>query len=178
MVFDRPRPPTIVLILIALTLLMTLTVALDGGADGELYRWLALSPLQVWRGEVWRLVTWSFVELGPWSLVVGCVSLYWFGTDLVTAWGPRRFAAYVGATLAVAGVGTCVLALALPGAARQLHLGGWALDDALTIAWALQFPERAIQYYGLLLLRHRVLAYSVAGFTVVFTLLGASVSIF
>ena len=58
-------------------------------------------------------------------------------------------------TLAAA-IATCVIAL-LAGRRYMPHLGGWAVADALIIAWARQFPERVLAPYGLITLSGRKL---------------------
>lgn len=164
MVFIRWRVPTIIAALIALTLATSLVAAIDARSGGSLYLALALVPAQVWHGQVWRLVTWPLVEGDPWALVFACVTLYWFGGDLVSAWGGRRFARYVAAIVVLAGCGTSVLALVVRLAWHRPHLGGWALGDALVIAWALQFPERRVRIHGLLVVGGELLAYGTFGF--------------
>src|SRR5260221_2567473 len=46
---------------------------------------------EVWRGEVWRLVTWAPIELNALALIFGCLLLYFIGPDLLHLWGARRF---------------------------------------------------------------------------------------
>ena len=168
MVFFGARFSRVVLALIALTLVLSLIAALEGHDGGAVYRALALVPARVWSGELWRLLTWPLVEGDVWALVFGCVSLYWFGGDLVEGWGERRFTGYVVGVVFIAGVGTTLLALVFDGAMRLGYLGGWALGDALTIAWALTFPERRVRIYGVLEIGGPVLAYG----TFVVTVLG------
>src|SRR5258708_729730 len=56
----------------------------------------------VWRGEVWRLMTWGLVELNALGLIFGCLLLYFIGPDLLHRWGTRRFfATYFGGAAVV-----------------------------------------------------------------------------
>lgn len=165
MVFVRPRLPPIITALIGVTLLLSLLAVLDARAGGSLYDVLALVPARVWRGELWRLITWPLVATGPWSLGFTCVGLYWFGGQLVAAWGADFFARYLAAVLLFAAAATTTLALILPAARTAPHLGGWALDSALVIAWALQFPERRVRVWGLLVVGGELLAYGTVAFT-------------
>ncbi|MBK9033193.1 MAG: rhomboid family intramembrane serine protease [Myxococcales bacterium] len=151
--------------LIGVTLTVSLVAALGDG-DGAWFGHLALVPSRVWQGEVWRLVTWPFAAPGPYGLVFACVTLYWFGGALAGAWGDARFVRFVGAILGLAGVGTTILALVVPGAGDVAHLGGWALADALVVAWALQFPERPLRFYGVLSVGGALLAYGTVALTV------------
>ena len=43
----------------------------------ELYSWLAFSPALVWKGQVWRLLTYAFL---PGGIVDWVVSLFWLAT--------------------------------------------------------------------------------------------------
>ena len=43
----------------------------------DLYRWLMLSPALIWKGEVWRLVSYAFLPNG---VVDWAVSLFWLAT--------------------------------------------------------------------------------------------------
>ncbi len=164
-VFQRRVPP-VVAGLIALTLVTSIAAAVDAGGGGELYYRLALEPAGVWRGELWRLATWTLVQGSPWALVFGCVTLFFFGGDLFSMWGRRRFLRFVVAIVLLAGAGTSLLALVFTDAWAYPHLAGWALGDALVIAWALQFPERQVRLYGLIAIGGTQLAYGTFAFAV------------
>src|SRR5687768_2738460 len=121
------RLPPVVAALIALTMAMTVGAAIDRQLGGDLFDRLALVPSEVWAGEVWRLVTWPFVDGGPLSLLFECVILFRFAPDLHERWGRRRFVRFVAAAIAIAGVGTCLVALVLPTAWWLPHYAGVAL---------------------------------------------------
>lgn len=169
MILDRRVPPVTTGLVVA-TLTMSIAVAVDARSGGELYRWVALWPEGVWRGEVWRLLTWPLVMGGPLSLIFTCVALVVFGTDLALAWGVRRYLRYLAGVVLVAGIGTSVVGLAWADAREVAHLGGMVVTDALAIAWARQFPENPVYVYFVLLVRGRALVTVVVGVTVVFAL--------
>src|SRR4051812_36456434 len=53
---------------------------------------LMLVPERVLQGQVWRLVTWSFVEPNLLGLIFGLAAqVLWVGPDLCRRWGWRRF---------------------------------------------------------------------------------------
>ena len=60
----------------------------------DLYGWLALTPALIWKGQVWRVVTYAFLPAGPldWA-----ISLFWLAT-LVSVlgrnWTSRGFWGY------------------------------------------------------------------------------------
>ena len=60
----------------------------------ELYEWLGLSPAKVWRGEVWRLVSYAFLPAGILDWVV---SGFWLATLISVLgrnWTARGFWGY------------------------------------------------------------------------------------
>ena len=128
------------------TIAASLIAWVDGGF---LAKWASLAPSRVWHGEVWRLVTWPLVELGPLALVVTCVSIYKFGGELAFYWGDRRLRRFIVQIVLFTAVATCSLA-ALARAGYMHRLGGWAMCDVLVIAWARQYPERQLIVYGLI----------------------------
>ena len=164
------RVPPFIAGLIALHLAVSIAAVMDARLGGELYRQLALVPHEVWRGQIWRLVTWPFVMGSPLGLLFVCVAIYAFGWDLLATWGARRLQRYLATVVLVAGAGTCVLSLALPGATWIGHLGGMALADALVIAWALQFPDRCVRMYFVLIVRGPAVAGLLIAVTLLFVL--------
>jgi membrane associated rhomboid family serine protease len=151
---------------IVLTLAASIVAALDGG---WLASWGALEPARIWRGELWRLVTWPLIESGPMSLVVTCMVIYKFGGELAVRWGDRRLRRFVATVVVLAAAATCILA-AITGQLHVHRLGGWAVADVLVIAWARQFPDATLVLYGVLPLRGRDLVRVTVGIAFVFAL--------
>jgi membrane associated rhomboid family serine protease len=131
---------------ILITIAASIVSAVDGG---WLAGWLALAPARILRGEVWRLVTWALVESGPVSLVITCFAIYRYGSDLSIRWGESRVRRFMIEIVVVAGVASSLLA-AVTGNADLQHVGGWAVSEVLLIAWARQFPQIAVEMYGML----------------------------
>jgi len=151
---------------IAITLLLSIIAGFDGGWIADHF---SLEPSEIWRGQVWRLVTWPLVEAGPTSLILTCVAIYRFGSDLSQSWGDRRLLRFSIEIVALAGVVTCLLALVSNVYVERL--GGWAITDALTIAWARQFPDRGLTlYYGMVTLSGRNLIAITLGTTILYAI--------
>ncbi len=148
------------------TIGLSILAQLDGG---WVVSKLALIPSRVWLGEVWRLVTWPLIELGPVSLIVTCLVIFRFGTDLATRWGERKFQRVMLQMVIAAAVIT-VLVSAVAGVSRFARCGGWAVGDALVIFWARQFPTQQITLYGMLTLSGRKLTHFTLGFTTLFAI--------
>ncbi len=53
--------------------------------------WLALIPTSVMRGEVWQLVTYSFLHASFSHVFFNMLTLWFIGAYLESDWGPRRF---------------------------------------------------------------------------------------
>jgi membrane associated rhomboid family serine protease len=150
---------------LAITIAASIIGTLDGGF---LFKWASLIPHRVLTGEVWRLVTWPFVEVGPVGLILTCLSIYKFGTELSVRWGERRLARFVIEVMLIAGV-VGVIASTITHT-PMLHLGGWAVGDLLVIAWARQFPNRALTLYGLVTVHGRNLVHLTLAITAVYAI--------
>lgn len=152
---------------ITITLAASIFAALDGG---WLASWTALAPARIWRGEVWRLATWIFVERGPMSLVLACAAIYKLGGDLAPRWGDRRLKRFMTEIVVGAAAATALVALVSSEAWHLQRAGGWAATDALVIAWARQYPSQPLVLYGLLTLRGRELVAITLGVAVLFAI--------
>jgi membrane associated rhomboid family serine protease len=164
------RIPPFIAAMLALMFAMSIASAIDAGFGGSLSRWLDLRPSQVWSGEVWRLVTWPFLERGPLSLLFAGIAIFYFGPDLHERWGRRRFVRFVVGIAAIAGVGTCLGAFVFPMAWWLPQDGGMVLADAIVIAWALQFPDAPLRFYHVLVVRGGEVVSLVLGVTLLFAL--------
>lgn len=154
--------------MLAVTIVMSLLVAFGDRHVGSLFQLTALVPEAVWRGHVWRLVTWAFIEPGPLALIFGCLFLYWFGGDLAREWGSRRFLRiYLGVILCSA-LATCLVARLDEDVLGSTYIGGWATCVALSVGWGLWFPDRVIRIWFVIPIRGYVLAWLTIAITVVF----------
>jgi hypothetical protein len=127
------------------TLVLSIGSALSGGHVAD---WLALAPSAIWHGQVWRLVTWPLVELSPMSLIVTCGAIYKLGTPLAVRWGERRLRRFVFHIVLASGLGATLVATLF--GAHLWRCGGWAVGDLLVIAWARQFRDASLQFYGVI----------------------------
>jgi membrane associated rhomboid family serine protease len=166
-ILERRTPP-VTIVLIAVTLMTSVVVAIDARMGGALYHHLALLPEAIWRGQIWRLVTWPFIQGGPLSLILACVALHVFGSDLLRAWGPGAYLRYLAGIVLIAGIGVSLLALVLPAAWNLPQLGGMVVGDALVIAWARQFPDQPVSIYVVLVVRGRALVSIIVAATLLF----------
>jgi membrane associated rhomboid family serine protease len=156
--------------LISRWIVVTLVASIAAQLDGGFVAWFAaLAPARVWHGELWRLVTWPLVEMGPLQLVVTCLTIYKFGGELATRWGDRRLLRFVLRLVIGTAVVTTVFAT-LVGATWLARCGGWAMADVLVIAWARQFPRAELTLYGFFVVSGDRLVAMTLGVAVVFAL--------
>lgn len=155
--------------LISTWIWITIAASIAGMSD-TVAGWLALAPARIWRGEVWRLVTWVLVEPGPLALILTCASIYRFGGELAPRWGERRMRRFLLEIFGGTAVATALLALISADAWRAHYLGGWAVGDVLVIAWARQYPDAVLTIYGLVQLNGRNLISAVLAMTCVYAL--------
>jgi membrane associated rhomboid family serine protease len=134
--------------LISTWIWITIAASVAAALSGGLQHWAALAPARIWRGEVWRLVTWVFVEPGALALILTCASIYKFGGELAPRWGDRRLRRFAIQILGAAAVATALLGLISAEVWRAHYLGGWAVCDVLVIAWARQYPDSVLVVYG------------------------------
>ncbi len=131
---------------------------------------VALVPAKVWALELWRAITWSFVEGSPFALLFTLFALYWFGGDLAVGWGPRRFLrVYAGMAAIVTGA-TCVLGFLDPDVMAFPYLGARPLTEGLIVAWGLSNADRQVLLFFVLPLSGRW----IAGLTIFLTIATAA----
>jgi membrane associated rhomboid family serine protease len=164
------RLPWAVGLLLSATLALSLAVAFGDRHAGGLFDLVALVPAKIWRLQLWRVVTWSFVEPTPLGLIFGCLFLYWFGADLAGEWGSVRFLRVFGSVMLVAAGATCLVAQVDPPILDYPYLGTWALTTALVVAWGLWFPDRVVRLYFVLPIRGWWLAWFTVAITVIYAI--------
>jgi membrane associated rhomboid family serine protease len=130
---------------IATTVGLSILASVDGG---HLARSLALAPPKIWHGELWRLVTWPFVERSVSSALIKAYIIYKFAGVLAAAWSARKLATFFAAIAVLSGITTCVVALVVPSVAELERLGGWTITALLLIALSRQSPERELVWFG------------------------------
>jgi membrane associated rhomboid family serine protease len=151
-------------------------------AGGSIFGWLdpgllsaaALVPAAIFEGELWRVVTWPLFSRDPLGLLFGALMLYWLGQQLAYAWGERRFLLRFLAFTLFAGVGTAVIAIAWP-PARAPHVGLWPVANALLLSWALLYPDREVNIWGILPLKGKTVALLVVAGTFLYGIAGGGV---
>ena len=157
---------------VGLLLVLMLMASVWGWTNRLLFDVAALQPVAIQRGQLWRLVTWPFFQEDPFTLLFGGFMLWTLGQQLSYAWSERRFATrFLGYTLG-AGALTTLLGLVWEQASAIHHVGIWPVANALLVAWALLFPDRQVNIWGVLPLTGRTLALLVVGGTALYAIAG------
>lgn len=149
---------------VGLLLALMLVASLAASFDGRVADLTALAPVYVFRGEIWRVITWPFVQRDVFSLLFVGFMVWSLGQQLSYAWSERRFVLrFLGYTLG-AGLGTTLLSAVFESASAP-HIGAWPVVNALIVAWAMLFPDRQVSIWGILAVTGRTVSLLVIGGT-------------
>jgi membrane associated rhomboid family serine protease len=152
--------------------LMTLAGAISKTPTSAISDLLTLVPAAVLHGWVWQLVTYSFVHVGVFHILMNMLWLWWFGAQLEMDWGYRKFLDFyffcvIGAalsTIAVSYTGIAGISPATPTAGASGGVLG------VLMAFALLYGDQEIWLFPIpFSIRAK---YFVAG-VIFFTLIGA-----
>jgi membrane associated rhomboid family serine protease len=142
------------LIGIMVGIFVVLVVTTRGGDDGlnDVSRLLVLRAQPVLHGEVWRLLTYTFLHnpYGLWGFVFSMLFLWWFGKDTEDIYGGREFLAFYLAAVLVAGIALVLMFLALQPPVDPPYMGSWAPVAAVLVLCALHDPRRIILLFFIL----------------------------
>jgi membrane associated rhomboid family serine protease len=97
----------------------------------DLYAGFGLSPVLVWKGQLWRLVTYAILPLG---FIDWLISLFWLATLVSIVgrhWSSGMLLSYC---LTAAAAGSSVLVLLIPDS-ETLYTGWHAITFGLLVAW-------------------------------------------
>jgi membrane associated rhomboid family serine protease len=170
-VIGRLRIPFVIAsLLVALTVVSIAAAVTARNGAPALLNGAILTVPGVWRGQVWRLVTYPLLTLEPLTLIVSCLMLYWFGGDLAGRWGARRFLGVYFGLAAAAGLITCLIGLVWREVAVWPHAGSSPVINGLIVVWGLLHRGREIRLYGLFRLTGRTLVWITFGGTVLYAL--------
>lgn len=153
---------------VGLLLAMMLVASVWGWTTPRLLGAVALMPVPILRGQLWRLLSWPFFQDDPLTLLFAGLILWQLGQQLSYVWSERRFVLrFLGYTLAAA-AGSTLLALVWDDASAIAHVGVWPVVMALVVAWSMLYPDRQVNIWGVLPLTGKTLAMLVAFATLLY----------
>ena len=115
------------------------------------YVWFALKPDEVLhRFYIWELFTYLFLHWGFFHIIFNMFTLWMFGSDLESLWGPRKFLTYY--FLSGIGAGICVVLseAIFPSGTGAPTVGASGAIYGLLLAYGMLFPDRPIYLYLLI----------------------------
>lgn len=162
------RVPWAIGFILVLVIGASLTVALGSRHVAPFFDFSLLRPDLVLHGQVWRLVTWPFIEPGPLSLLFACLFLYWFGRDLANEWGSAWFLRIFGGVTIVCGVCTTLVGIVDMAVRETSYLGTWPIVLSMMVAWGLFLPLRTVRLFFLISIPSHVFAWLTVAISVVY----------
>ena len=130
----RRIPPVTRMLLVLVAAGYLLTLAWPVGAA-----WLVLASGAVLAGQVWRLLTYAVVGASISGVLFSLLLAWSLGSEMEPRWGSRRFALFLVAATAAAGV-------------LGVFVGGGAglapALLALIFAWMLEGPSQSLLFFG------------------------------
>lgn len=114
----------------------------------ELTDLLDLSPVAVFHGQVWRLVTYAFCHDYhglPFHILFNMLFLYWFGATLERMYGTREFVLFYFAGALVSGAANLALSFALRDSTPAIGASGAVM--AVVMLYAIHFPRDEMYFF-------------------------------
>jgi membrane associated rhomboid family serine protease len=174
--FARPTPIVLatIITLVAMFIVTAIVSRFDGGA---FYQLLVLDPVLFFEEHrYWTLLSAALLHSlqSPSHLLFNCLAFYFFGPDLETRWGARKFIGFM--VLAELSGSLFVLATHFLGLGSSPVVGASSITAGLIIGWAYTYPTREIYFFFLLPLKGIHLVYVTLGFELLNALSLSSVS--
>ena len=88
------RGRSMVTILIAINVVVYVLCVVSSGRsliESPLFQWTALYAPAVMHGQVWRLLTATYLHWDGWHIFMNMIGLHFLGRSLERDWGPKRF---------------------------------------------------------------------------------------
>ncbi len=126
--------------------------------SGLLLSTLAMDPISVLHGQVWRIVTFVLIPSGdrPWKVLLSLLFYFWLGEAMERLWGSTKFMVYYVSGMLLS-VLASFLALLLDGFAVPLYGAGY-VNAALFFAYALTYPDAIVRVFYIIPVKMKWLA--------------------
>lgn len=128
-----------IVLIYVVTMLITTLLSASGGE--QILNALAFNSADVWRGQVWRVVTYGFVNPPSLWFVIDMFMIVWFGRELEKFFGRRTFLQLYGGMYFLS-----PLLLTAIGLVRPTFLSGQTGGFALFVAFATLYPGVALMF--------------------------------
>ena len=112
-----------------------------------IHEWFDLKPSLVLRGQVWRLLTYSFCHdrMGVFHILFNMLFLYWFGMTLESMYGGREFLLFYLVAAVFSGITTVALDIYLGSDIPAVGASGSIM--AVVMLYAIHYPRALIRIW-------------------------------
>jgi membrane associated rhomboid family serine protease len=117
--------------------------------------------------QPWTLITYSFLHGGFWHLLINMLTLFFFGPPLEARWGGREFIKYY----LLCALGGAALSFVFAG--HSAVVGASAAVFGIMLAFALNWPDAPIYFFGIFPVKAKWLVAILAAFTLFSAMSGA-----
>ena len=146
-------PPVLKYTIIVTVICYLIQIVLQrDGAASAVAEALVLEPSSMWKGQVWRLVTYTLLHGNPWHLVINMFILWMFGREVEQALGAGRFVALYVLSGIAAGVCTSVFDSAPVIGASGAVLG-------ILMSFGMLFPRRIVLFMFIIPMPAKVMVF-------------------
>jgi membrane associated rhomboid family serine protease len=127
------------------------TLSAPRGQASPITDWFILDTSKVFSGEVWRLLTYSFLHAGILHIVFNMLFLWWFGSETEGIYGPKEFLTFYLVAALLGGIAYTgyagVLSYQATGSPSAIPMGCLGASGAVTavmVLFACHYPQRTI----------------------------------
>lgn len=127
----------------------------------QLLQYLSLDPTLIFKGQVWRIITWIFIPPAkPGILTIVMLFFYYsIGGTLERTWGAFRYNVYILGGILITIIGALIFGLVL---GRSISLLGafntYYISMSILFGYALTYPDHQIMLYFIIPLKVKWLA--------------------
>ncbi len=144
-----PKPPSIVLRIIIINVVIFLATAISGQIAGIVVSWFSVFPKNLFIAiQLWRPITYQFLHAGLSHVLWNMLWLYFFGSILERLWGPKKFLIFYLTCGAVGGIVYSILALLGIMSAGPL-IGASGAIFGIVVVVAILFPKLRVYALGI-----------------------------
>jgi len=138
----------------------------------ELIPRLQFNPVLIFRGELWRVITWIFIPVNPGTniffMAITLYFYYFIGSTLEREWGTGKFTIYYISGIIFHVIYGFIMAF---GFSRNISISPMFLNLSMFFAFAALFPEHVVRLFFIIPIKIKWLALLNAAFFIYFIIM-------
>lgn len=143
--FLTPAVKTILIINVVVTLLLIIFLIIFPRLTNTAVFLLAQAPeYSIKRGFLWQFLTYMFIHVEPFHMIVNMLVLWFFGPPLERDWGTRRFWKFYLIVGIGAGILHAIVALTTGREASNYIIGASGAIYGVLLAFAAYYPNQTV----------------------------------